>query len=205
MTDFATALALVLVAQLPLVFKMWIDFKDRSEEYKREVYRIQLTALSALAHRLSHVYFTLGHMVTLAPVSDSDPEYYKETRNQVVKLTAEANGDLFSEIQRNEFVLPATIAVTLSDFMSRSSEMLRIAMGVHPNDDGPVARLPALWKLQEETFNVCFNQMRSLVGIDAISGDILRRLNPGTTHTLLQSSFSPLDRQGSGSSKQRKP
>ena len=88
METFLPSLALVLLAQIPLVLKLWLDYRSKTSGFKQELYRRQLDAFQLLLAQLTPLNDDLACVVRAFP----DSSLFDENDLPAARGTSEAHG-----------------------------------------------------------------------------------------------------------------
>jgi len=185
MSIFLTSLALVAVAQIPLLLKLWLDHKAKTSSYKLELYRRQLDAFRTLSTLASEVHRNTDLVMQLASES-SLPNRNDEFLKNITMTFHKDWSTFHKQFQEFEFLLPAETVTTLARFSTCAVRILCKAAGWPETPETRPLTLPNLWREQDQYFTGLLNQMRLVCGIDTLSSQVFKELNNPTQHRMLR-------------------
>src|ERR1700754_507936 len=177
MRTFLPSLALVLLAQIPLALKLWLDYRSKTSGFKQELYRRQLDAFQLLLAQLTPLNDDLANIVRAFPDSslfDESDQGLKDTVSLVYKHALEAHLAFHKESIRADLLLPAELSLGVHLYTRGASRILECAMNMPTLRQSIRPDITKLWADQQERYNALLNLMRISVGIDALTSDVMR-------------------------------
>src|SRR5436305_2393399 len=107
MTQFVASLGLVLIAQIPLLLKLWLDHKGKTLQLKLELHKRQLEVFQDLVNHLIEAFEELEGVVTIFPDSSLLDEQTKIVGGECYRRALLSNRALADTTRKAELVLPA--------------------------------------------------------------------------------------------------
>ncbi|HWM23402.1 MAG TPA: hypothetical protein VNP98_01145 [Chthoniobacterales bacterium] len=185
MFTFIGSIALVAVAQIPLLLKLWLDYKGRTSTYKLELYRRQLEAFRALSTLASEVHTNVDTLMMLSAEGSLGKPNEDATIKELTVGFYKDWSEFHKQFREAEFFLPAETISSLSRFSTCAVRIMTKTTGMPAHANVRAMRLSDLWREQNEHFISLLNQMRMVCGIDALSSEVFKEFNAGTNPKLL--------------------
>jgi hypothetical protein len=185
MNTFVTSLALVLIAQIPLLLKLWLDYRSKTSGFKQELHRRQIDAFQPLLAQLTAVHEGLEMIVsTFADVTILN-DTTRESASYFHSSTLRANIALGDMRRGADLLLPADLSIALHKYTRDTARIVTCAMGIQAAFDGAAVDIKALWPEQQVRFGISLNIMRLSVGTDALTSDVMREVHSGKQPMLI--------------------
>lgn len=186
MQPFLVSLLLVLIAQIPLLLKFWLDYKGKTIGFKHELYRRQLEAFQSLMSKLTKLHQSLQSVVSICPDSDLINDKGQELARHIYKAVVNTRDAFDEAVSGAELLLPAPLSLSASHYKFGASRILECAMNLPILKDRPRPDIKELWSAQQKYFNQMVNSMRLSVGVDALTSEVFRELHASGTATVLE-------------------
>ena len=143
MNSFLPSLALVLLAQIPLLLKFWLDYKSKTAGIKHALFNRQLDAFQSLTQELTSLHENLSHVVRVFPDSSLFDGDLKETAT-FAYTAALKNHLAFHERARSvDLLLPAELSIACHKYTYGASRIIEAAMNL-PSSVGSTGHREAL-------------------------------------------------------------
>jgi len=167
---FLFALVLLLLGQVPLVIRLWLDHKERVAPFRKHLYERQVELFQELYRTLTDSFVSLHHSLTIAPPGVAiDPEH-----QDLVATTKGSVGPALSKwtdtLKQAELLLPAPLVAATSEYDLAWARLLAVTVGARVISD---AELREEWEALNGRYNTIVNLMRLCLGVDALSGQLL--------------------------------
>ena len=168
--QFLYSLLLLLLGQVPLVIKLWLEHKGRVEPYRKHLYERQAGVFLDLYVALSKAHTALHNCLSVfppdLPVSSDHQALHSETKQSLgARLT-----DWSETLDRSEIFLPAQLVKLSWDYKVLQSQLLMAAVGVHNLSRDEIT---TKWQTLSQHYNGIINGMRLSLGIDSLSAQLL--------------------------------
>lgn len=167
---FLFALVLLLLGQVPLVVRLWLDHKERVAPFRKQLYERQVEVFQEVYRGLTDSFESLHNILCIArPGVAVDPEHRELVAN-TKGAAGPAHKRLSDALRQAELFLPAPLIVAISDYNIAWARLLEIIVG---NRALPDAELRKEWETLNGRYNTIVNTMRMCLGVDALSGQLL--------------------------------
>lgn len=186
MVPFLPSLILVLVAQVPLLLKFWLDYKSKTIGFKQLLYGRQLDAFQTLMSQLTKLHWALQSLVSICPDKDFVEDDSQELAQHIYKSVLDARSEFDDGVSRAELLLPAGLSGSAANYKFGASRILECALNLPTLGDAPRPDIKALWSVQQDCFNKMLNEMRLAVGIDALTSEVFREVHASGKATILE-------------------
>jgi len=168
--SFLFALVLVLVGQVPLVIRLWLDHKERLAPYREHLYERQVELFQELYATLTDSFVSLHHSLTIAPPGLAVAPEHQEIVASTKASVGPANKRWSDALKKAELLLPAPLVVAISEYDVAWARLLAVTVGHRSLSD---AELTEEWQALNGLYNTIVNVMRLSLGVDALSGQLL--------------------------------
>ena len=185
-SSFLYSLILVLIARIPLLVKLYLDYKGKRNALRDELLRKQLDAYGEISHLLTSLHWALYRAATFTDIQA------RLEKNEVEDVPgAKTDWSEFKAweeaIQCHELLLPAELVKELWDYKVAAIQLFVAGLSFSSVRDQ--SQFDALWQSQTDRFNRIVNLMRILAGIDVLSAEILKLLASESKLTVIRTDF----------------
>jgi|GEM_PF-5635126 len=183
-TNFLLSIFLVLIAQMPLLLKLYLDYRSKKDVFRQGIHKRHMDAYEEIAAAMNELQSIQHGMVTL---------FYENVKNEdkflqsIRKSEAKAWVKWNSLIKKKEFLLPAELVENISKYSTFSAKTMSIGMDI--SEIKTVEQIKSHWQNQVELYNTIFNIMRVLVGVDILSIETLNMIQEKEKLSLVQAKF----------------
>jgi hypothetical protein len=185
MITFTTSLALVLIAQIPLLLKLWLDYRSKTSALKQELHKRQIDAFQPLLAQLTKVHEGLEFIVRTFPDITRLNEPAKEFASRLYNSTSTANLELAEMTRDVDLLLPAELSIALNGYTGDTARIVTSAMGMPMAFDGVTFNIKTAWREQRARFGISLNLMRLCVGTDKLTTDVIREVHSARCATIV--------------------
>jgi hypothetical protein len=202
MGTFLSSFALILVAQIPLLLKLWLDYRGKLNNFRQELHKRQLEIYPPLAAQLNVVHDWLAMVgTTFDGVASWGDEETKKFAREFTSQAIKDNLALNDLCRRAELILPAPVVIALHEYIHESARMMGSVYGIKPLHPQSIQDGTSAWRRQQQRFDAVVNLLRFSVGTDALTNEFLREVHSGNRFTAINTSgfFESIARQSSES------
>jgi hypothetical protein len=184
MLDFSSSLALLVLGQIPLLVKLWLDQKNSISGHRLEMYKRQLQAAESLCPPLLRLQAScdLGLVLIRGP---KDTPY--EERAQFVHGYTNTLEKFQEAWEKAEVVLPSSLVLNIHNYYVNAVRIHFRALGVSLTEQQGGNQ--SYEEIQSEThalFNSIRNSLRLFLGTDPLTSGVMKQIYAGSAiHTLL--------------------
>src|SRR5918911_440174 len=167
---FLFALVLVLIGQVPLVIRLWLDHKERVAPFRKHLYERQVELFQELYSTLTDSFVSLHHSLSIAPPGVPVAPEHQELVTSTKASIGPANKKWSDALKQAELLLPAPLVAATSEYDVAWARMLAVTVGLRVLSE---TELREEWESLNELYNTIVNLMRLSLGVDALSGQLL--------------------------------
>jgi len=180
--SFIISTALVLIAQIPLLLKLYLDYRSKKDVFRQSLHERQMDIYEAIAAAMNELQSIQHGKVELfcEGVKDDD-EFFKSIRNS----EAEAWSKWSSLIKSKELFLRAELVNKISEYNTASARTLGVGISLIKTAE----ELKLNWKKQVELYNFISNHMRIMMGVDTLSQETLEMIQKEGKVKLVESDY----------------
>lgn len=189
MNSFLSSLALLLLAQIPLLLKLWLDYRAKLNSFRYELHKRQLDLFPPLAAQLDVVHQSMSIIgTTFDGISSWGDDETKRFARDFTSKAMKDNLKLAELYCQAELLLPAVVVIALHQYIQDGAHMMSAVFGMRaPNSDLPTEP-GASWRKQQERFDIALNLMRLSVGTDVLTDEFLREAHANHKATAIGTS-----------------
>jgi hypothetical protein len=183
MPDFPSAIALLVLSQIPLLIKLWLDQKNTISGHRLEIYKRQLAAAELLAPTLSRLQASCE--AGLFAIRNLPPKARKEQRPLFTVGFADSLSAFRKAWDTTEVILPSTLVVCIDKYYTNAVHIHFQALGGPAPEMMKVLSYDQLQSENQSQFNAIRNLLRVLLGTDRLSESVIRQLHTDNRFAIL--------------------
>lgn len=168
MQSFFYSFILVLIAQIPLLLKIYFEYKQNISDFKLELYRKQLDYYIILSGKISSVQ--KNNDILFEMYKDGSLDYDQKNidiKNMSIEWLNEIN-ELQKYAMSNNLLLTADMVVDTEEY-SKFSSMLITRGVLKIKLSNEKHSIDEIYENQLKLFNKIFNKIRLIIGTDQLS------------------------------------
>ena len=167
--QFLHSVVLLILGQIPLVVKLWLDHRSKIEPYRKEFFARQAVMFLELYIAVTDLHWALFRNISLYPIDEGSSEH-REFVEEIRKGLGKSYSEWSAVLRKSELLLPAQMVRATWDYHVLSAKISAAAAGVRSLQEDDVGRM---WKDQTLLYNQIVNEMRVRLGVDTLSGQLL--------------------------------
>lgn len=167
---FLYSLILLLLGQIPLLMKLWLDHKERSAPYREHLYQRQTDLSCRLYEALANSYDAVHSCLTWWPPGVPVDTKNNEIQAHTLKEVAKKLRDWQQALKRTELLLPAEIVAAASEYTRCHGRLLNSL--VRNRQELTDEKLEKEWEDLTNAYNTLVNMLRLSLGVDSLSGEV---------------------------------
>jgi hypothetical protein len=169
-SSFVFALVLLLLGQIPIVVRLWLDHRERIAPHRKYLYERQVESFQQLYQSLTDSFVSLHHCLTVAPPGLPVEPEHKELVTNIKSRVGPALSKWNETLKQAELLLPADLIRLTSEYDVKWAHLLAVTVG---NRTVTSNQLQDEWEALNHCYNAIVNLMRLFIGADALSGQLL--------------------------------
>lgn len=169
LTGFAGSALLVLIAQIPLVVKLYFDYRARRSELRSKLFDKQMNAFHLLYTHSSDVQAALHEVIFLLPIANTEHDKAPFSSVELRAAVGEAWSKWSKTKKRYEYVMPSSVLRLVFQYEEIASHAFAGIAGIETRD-----QLVEAWEQLSTTFNALQNELRRAAGIETLSREVLQ-------------------------------
>jgi len=166
-----TEVLLVLVAQIPLLIKLWMDYKSKKDFFRQEIYRKQVDAYQQLFTSLTRLQAVLHDIIEFHGYSSEDEEA-KDVVRSFRKTVWERRKEWNKKFENFAYYLPTDLLKQALEYDSLVANLL--LAGTESSRLKDKEDMSVAWDHIEQKYNALTNGMRIIAGIDSLSSEAFK-------------------------------
>jgi molybdopterin converting factor small subunit len=171
--SFLLSAALVLIAQVPLLVKLYLDYRSKKDIFRQSLHERQINAFEEIAsamNELQSIQYSKVNLFCLG--AKAGDEIFDSIQTSESKTWAK----WMSLIKTKEIFLSVHLLENLCKYNALSTRTLGAGLGQDLSFVKTTEELELNWKEQVELYNVITNQMRIMMGVDTLSQETLQMI-----------------------------
>jgi len=181
-SNFLLSVILVLIAQIPLLLKLYLDYKSKKDVFRQDIHKRHMDAYEEIAAAMNELQsIQHGKVELFCEKANDEDEFLRSIR----KSEGEAWTKWNSLIKKKEFLLPAALVVKISEYNVASARTLGAGILLIKTAE----ELKANWQNQIELYNDIFNYMRGMLGVDTLSIETFKMIQQAEKVSIVKSDY----------------
>jgi hypothetical protein len=172
--NFFYSVLLVLISQIPLVLKLYLDHKGKKDSLKQKLFDKQIEASIRIYRHLTDLHWSQYRQVSVWKGAASEDEWFQNFERELIKGSFDTLHRFTETVVSEEFLLPARIVGALDEYKINAYKILGAAVRSELTAIRSWQELTSLWEKQQELFNALVNAMRMRLGIDVLSDELTK-------------------------------
>ena len=161
MMPFFASLALVALAQIPFLLKLWLDYRSKTISFRQELHRRQLEVFPPLAAQLNSLHSSIAMIATtFGDVSSWGNDETKKFAREFAGSAGKENLRLAELYRGAELILPASVAIALHEYIRDAARLSGEVLGVDVKRFDSNFDRSHCWQQQQRRFDIAVNIMR---------------------------------------------
>lgn len=188
----AVAAGALVITQIPLLLKLWMEHRERSSNLKLELYKKHLAVAEELAEKLGAAQTDADALATMIDEGDLPDSDNNKFLQEYLPSVLERIHDFSRVLLRVEVFLPAIIVVSLQRYT-----VVTTRLWYSGSVPGPRSFNETPQELHAEAsilYNQIFNQLRIHCGADSLSESMLTQISSKEKMLLWRGSKDLLER-----------
>lgn len=179
--NFLHSSILVLIAQIPLLLKLYFDYRSKKDIFRHDIHHRHMDAYENIAATMNELQSVQHEKVSLFCENVSDDEIMRSIRKSEGKAWTKWN----SLIKEKELILPTLLVVMINEYKTTSAK----TVGAGILTIRTVEELKTNWKKQTELYNDIYNYMRVMLGVDTLSKETLEMIQRNEKVSLVKTNY----------------
>lgn len=168
-SQFFYSIILLILGQIPLIIKLWLDHHSRVDQYRKELFERQINSYIEIYIAITNLHWSFFSVIDLYAIKNSEKD--KTIWDGITSGLITHYSEWRNVLRKTEFVLPSNLVKATWDYHTNAAKILGAC--VVSGKYSPKIVLSDIWKDQTLLYNSIVNNLRIRAGIDSLSKEVL--------------------------------